>query len=125
MGMFDKIIVKGGFRFKGKTYKNFQTKDFDNILETFKFGERITSEQIPSNRIFTFYGFAEEEEKQYLLMLKNLKRKYRNETFSNEYFREINKNDNRKLIDFIGVIDINNVFFMILSPGRQKTLKKL
>ena len=125
MGMFDKIIVKEGFKYRGKTYKHFQTKDFDNILETYTFGERIISEQIPSNRIFTFYGFAEEEEKQYSLMLKTAKRKYKDEMFSVKYFSETRKKDKRKLIDFTGVIDINNVFFMILSQKRKKILKEL
>jgi hypothetical protein len=128
MGMFDHVIVPEGFVFEGKTYKEFQTKDLGDRLNTYEFGKEIIDAEIPVTKAFVFYGFSEEDEKSYDLVLKTLKEKYKpqtNDENGKKYFEELRGSDPREMVDFIGFIDHKNVFCMVLSKDRKMVLEKM
>lgn len=123
MGMFDTIKVNGGIRYNGKTYKDFQTKDFDSVLETHCFGKHIDVEKIPLSRTFEFYGTAEEDVEKHRKLDTLLRKKYGKDR--DKYLNELYKKSPMNLEYFIGVLDAGNVFFMILTQDRKKILKQI
>jgi hypothetical protein len=128
MGMFDHVIVSEVFLFEGKTYKDFQTKELGDLLHTYEFGKEMIGAEIPITKSFVFYGYSEEDENSYDLTLKTLKEKFNPETSDEnekKYFEELRKSDPREMVDFIGLIDHNNVFSMVLSKDRKTVLKKM
>lgn len=121
--MFDKIKIDSGILYKGKTFKDFQTKDFDNVLQTLYFGKSIDVEKIPVSRTFEFYGNAEEDIEDHKKLDIRLRKKYGKER--EKYLTELYKKSPMKLEYFIGILDVRNVFFMILTQNRKKVLKQI
>lgn len=128
MGMYDIVVIKGGLKYKGKTYEDLQTKDLDCSFDVIEFGKQVPSLKVPPSGIFVFHGYAEEERKENDKLSRKLRKKYNlkdNKENLHKYLTELTKNDSRRLVDFVGILDANHVFSVVLSSDKKEILKKV